>query len=189
MKCGEPKPDGTYQTCDEELGHRGRHAYLGGSWPRVQPAAPDWDVNELLEDATPADAWGVNKRRFPIIVTETVTRVLWVDAETEDKALAYWADDYCDIPLKDAVVIDGYLDFERPDRHQREEAFRAAATRQERTIGPLIRCPGCGREEIRRAWFHDPYRKCHGPIQWEMTAVGRLRRAYRKTPAAREGSA
>ncbi|GHI91315.1 hypothetical protein [Streptomyces olivaceus] len=182
MKCGEPMPGGIYQNCDQELKHTGGHAYLRDRWPRVEPAAPDWDVQELLEDATPATAWGVNERSFPIVVTETITRVLWVDAETEDEALAYWADDYCDIPLKSADIIDGYLDFERPDEHQRTEAFRA--NRAEQRIGPLVPCPDCGRQDFRRAWFHDPYRKCHGPIRWRINGIGKPMREYEKTPVA-----
>ncbi|MFE6426780.1 hypothetical protein ACFVOB_15080 [Streptomyces rochei] len=182
MKCGEPMPGGSYQTCDQELKHSGDHSYLRDRWPRLQPAERDWAVQELLEDATPATAWGVDERSFPIIVTETITRVLWVDAESEDKALAYWADDYCDIPLRDAQVIDGALDFERPDVYQRREAFESAATRQERKIGPLVPCPDCGREDFRREWLHDPYRKCHGPIRWRINGLGGPMREWQKTP-------
>ncbi|MGW7087611.1 hypothetical protein ACWGH2_29500 [Streptomyces sp. NPDC054871] len=188
MKCGESKPDSSYQACDRELKHRGDHEYLGQKWPRLVPAEPDWDVRELLENALPRNAWGINERRFPIIVTETITRVLWVDAETEDEALAYWADDWTDIPLKDADVIDGCLDFERPDEYQRQEAFRARGYR--RYVGPEIACPGCGAVAFRRAWFHNPYRKCHGPIAWK-ASFGRPMRDWQQTPvhAARSAKA
>ncbi|MGW2223888.1 hypothetical protein [Streptomyces formicae] len=186
MRCGEAKPDSSYQTCDRQLQHSGPHAYLGQNWQRLVPAPPDLDVEALLEDALPANAWGINERRFPIVVTETITRVLWVDAETEDEALGYWADDYCDIPLKDADVIDGSLDFERPDEFQRRDAFEARGHR--RHVGPEIACPDCGATSFRRAWFHDPYRKCHGPIVWK-TSIGRPRRDFQQTPVRNAASA
>lgn len=182
MKCGEPMPDGSYQDCDRDLKHSGDHSYLNQRWPRLIPAEPDWEVQELLDTTAPRTAWGLQERSFPIIVTETIVRVLWVDAESEDDALAYWADDWSDIPLKNADVIDGSLDFERPDEFQRQDAFRA--NRQEQKIGPLIPCPGCGRESFRRAWFHDPYRKCHGPIVWKLLPGARRHmRDYQQTPA------
>jgi hypothetical protein len=184
MKCGEPKPGSSYQDCDEELKHQGDHSYLGQRWPRIQLAEPDWDVNELLDNETPREAWGVTDRSFPIIVTETITRVLWVDAETEDQALAYWADDWSDIPLRDAEVLDGELDFARPDKYQRQDAFKA--NRHEQKIGPQIACPGCGAEAFRRAWFHNPMRKCHGPIQWRESQSSNPRyrwsREFQSTP-------
>ncbi|TVL89828.1 hypothetical protein [Streptomyces sp. SAJ15] len=179
MKCGEPKPDSSYRTCDRELEHSGPHEYLGTQWARPKPAKPDWGMQELLEKTAPRDAWDLQERSFPIIVTETITRVLWVDAETEDSALAYWVDDWTDIPLKDTEVIEGSLEFERPDSYQRVEAFRAE--RRQSKIGPLVQCQDCGAEAFQRAWFHNPYRKCHGPIAWRETLVGALR-DFQKTP-------
>jgi len=185
VKCGEPKPDSSYKSCDEELKHRGDHGYLGERWPRAQLAEPDWDVNELLDDQTPREAWGVMERSFPIIVTETVTRVIWVDAETEDQALAYWGDDPTDVSLDGTEVLDGSLEFERPDKWQRQAAF--TANRFESKIGPLVPCPDCGKEAFRREWIHDPYRKCHGPIGWRESKSTnprfRWRREFQSTPA------
>jgi hypothetical protein len=180
MKCGEPMPGSSYQTCDRDLKHSGNHAHRNQRWPRPVPAGPDWDVQEFLEDAIPANAYGIEERSYPIVVTETVTRIIWVDAESEDEALAYWADDWTDIPLKSAGVIDGYLEFERPDEFQRQEAFRA--NRFEQKIGPLIQCPDCGKDSFRRAWYHDPYRKCHGPIQWKIGGHGKPMRDYQQNP-------
>ncbi|MYY79689.1 MULTISPECIES: hypothetical protein [unclassified Streptomyces] len=171
--------DSSYRTCDRDLQHSGAHEYLGQKWQRLAPALPDPGVEALLEDSLPANAWGIDERRFPIIVTETITRVLWVDAETEDEALAYWADDWTDIPLKDADVIDGSLDFERPDEFQRQEAFEARGHR--RHVGPEIACPDCGATSFRRSWFHNPYRKCHGPIAWKVS-LGRPMRDWQQTP-------
>ncbi|MBB5108387.1 hypothetical protein [Streptomyces spectabilis] len=143
-------------------------------------AEPDPQVQELLDDSTPVNAWGINERSYPIIVTETITRVLFVQAENEDDALAYWVDDWTDIPLKEATVIEGYLEFERPDEFQRQEAFGANGGRP--PVGPQIACPDCGGLAYRRSWFHDPYRKCHGPITWR-TWLGRVRRDHRQTSA------
>lgn len=184
MKCGEPQPGSSYKACDSELKHRTDHTYLNERWPRLQPNEPDWDVQELLDNQTPRDAWGVMDRSFPIIVTETVTRVLWVDAETEDKALAYWGDGG-DYPSLDGIeVLDGYLEFERPDKYQRQAAFRA--NRLESKIGPLVICPGCGAQAFRREWMHNPMRKCHGPIEWRETQSKnpsyQWRREFKSTP-------
>jgi hypothetical protein len=175
-------PGGSYQTCDRDLKHPGDHSYLRERWPRPIPAEPDWDVQELIDRALSSSNGWYEGPSFPIIVTETVTRVLWVDAETEDDALAYWADDWTDIPLKDAEVIDGYLEFSRPDNEQRQEAFRSQGNRAERKIGPLQKCPGCDAQAFGREWLHDPYRKCHGPIAWR-TSLGRPRRDWQRTPA------
>ena len=180
MKCNEPMPGGSYQTCDRELKHSGDHGYLRDRWPRPEPAAPDYDVWELLDNTAPRDAWGLQERSFPIIVTETITRVLWVEAENEDEALAYYADDYTDVPLKDAEAIDADLEFARPDKYQRQMALRE--NRFESEIGPLLTCPDCGKESFRREWYHDPYRKCHGPIQWRMGGHGKPMREYKATP-------
>lgn len=184
MKCGEPKPGSSYKACDEDLKHRGDHSYLGDRWPRVQPAEPDTDVDVLLSRAArEAGAWGVDERSFPIVVTETVVRVIWVQAETEDQALAYWGDDPSELP-SGGEVLDGSLEFERPDQWQRQAAF--TANRFESKIGPLVPCPGCGVEAFRREWIHNPIRKCHGPIQWRETQNSnprcRWRREFQATP-------
>jgi hypothetical protein len=182
VKCGEPKPGSSYATCDRDLKHHGDHGYLNDRWPRIRPAEPDWDVQSLLEDAIPATAWGVDERSFPIVVTETITRVLWVDAENEDQALAYWDGD---VPtLDNTEVLDACLDFERPDRYQRQAALDSA--RHGRKAGPLVACPDCGAQSLRREWMHNPMRKCHGPIEWRETQskipAYRWRRKYRTAP-------
>ena len=185
MKCGEPKPGSSYATCDSDLKHRGDHTYLSDRWPRVRPAEPDEDIDILLSRAArEAGVWGAEERSYPIIVTETVTRVLWVAAESEDQALAYWGDGGDYPSLENTEVLDAYLDFERPDRFQRQDAFKA--NRFEQKIGPLIRCPDCGAEAFRREWMHNPMRKCHGPIEWRETHSKdprfQWRREFRSTP-------
>jgi hypothetical protein len=184
MKCNEPKPGDSWRSCEKELKHPGSHKYLNDTWPRPVPDGLDYDVQSLLDETLPRNAYDVDERSFPIIVTETVTRLLWVDAENEDDALAYWADDYSDIPLKESEVLDGYLEFERLDEDQRQEAFRAQArsNRGVPKVGPLQKCPGCEATAFDRQWLHDPYRKCHGPIDWRIS-LGRTTRQWHRTPA------
>jgi hypothetical protein len=187
MKCGETKPGSSYQTCDRDLKHSGDHAYLGDRWPRPELAEPDLDVDVLLSRAArEAGAWGVEQRSFPIVVTETITRVIWVEAETEDQALAYWGEDPSEMP-SGGEVLDGSLEFERPDNWQRQAAFRSRVNRFESKIGPLVPCPDCGAEAFRREWIHNPMRKCHGPIEWRETPSNnprfQWRREFKSTPA------
>jgi len=194
VKCGEPKPGGSYETCDKDLKHSGDHGYYSSRWPRLQPAEPDLDVDVLLSRAArEAGRWGVEERSFPIVVTETIVRVVWVEAETEDQALAYWGEDPSELP-SGGEVLDGSFEFERPDQWQRQAAFRA--NRFESKIGPLVPCPDCGVEAFRREWLHNPMRKCHGPIEWRETQNSnprwRWHREYRSTPvydAARQAVA
>ncbi|MFK0179652.1 hypothetical protein ACIQVR_27200 [Streptomyces xanthochromogenes] len=184
MNCGEPKPGGVYETCDQDLRHADDHAYLNQRWPRLVPAEPDWKIAELLDAAVPADSWGIEERSFPIMVVETVTKVIWIDAEDEDHALAYWGADWSDIPLEDAHVIESCLDLRRPDKWELDVAFEAR--RHGAKIGPQIACPDCGRLAFHREWMHDPMRKCHGPIEWRETKAPlpalRYRREFRATP-------
>ena len=93
MKCNEPKPGDGWRGCDQKLMHAGPHRYLNESWPRLVPNEPDPDVEAVLEQTKGARSWALDERRYPIVVVETVTRVMWVDAESEDEALAMWDDD------------------------------------------------------------------------------------------------
>lgn len=180
MKCGEPKPGDTWRACDKNLKHPGNHRYLNESWPRLMPNEPDPDVEELLAQTRPARAWGLEERSYPIVVVETITRVLWVDAADEDDALAYYADDWSEVPLKEAHVLSGDLEFRRLEDYERQEAHEVEMGRE---FGPKLQCPGCGRLSFRRAWFHDPYRKCHGPIQWRLLPGARRHfRDHEQTP-------
>lgn len=181
MKCSEPYPDGSYEECQRDLGHPGQHEYLGIRWARPELGELPLDVERVLEETLPAKAWGVNERSYPVVVVETITRIVWVDAESEDEALAYWADDFADLDLKSSDVVDGYLEFQRPDEFQRQEA--AERRRGGREIGPEIQCPDCGELSLKREWYHDPYRKCHGPIEWRKYASAvRAYREFKATP-------
>lgn len=180
MKCNEPKPGDSWRTCELKLKHAGSHKYLNDRWPRPVLNLPDPEIEELLERTRPANTWGIEERKYPVVVVETVTRVLWVEAETEDDALAYWADDYTDIDLDRGHVLDGDLEFRRLEDYEREEAFRVEMGRE---FGPQLQCPDCRRLSFERAWFHDPYRKCHGPIVWRKNpGAVRAYREYEKTP-------
>lgn len=180
MKCASPYPEGSYQECQRDLGHSGLHEYLGTTWPRLEPAELDPAIADLLAETMPPRTWGVDERSYPVVVVESRTHIVWVDAESEDEALAYWADDYADLRLDHSTVIDGDLDFQRPDQWQRQDALKA--TRLENRFGPLVKCPGCDAEAFRREWMHNPLRKCHGPIEWRKAYNGRAYREYRSTP-------
>lgn len=182
MKCSEPYPDGTYQECQRNLGHAGQHEYFGTTWAPPQLAELSLDVERVLEETLPPKAWGVNERSYPVVVVETITRIVWVDAESEDEALAYWADDFADLDLKSSDVIDDYLEFQRPDEFQRQDA--AERRRRGEAIGPKVQCSDCGELSLKREWFHDPYRKCHGPIEWrQVPGAVRAYREFKATPA------
>jgi hypothetical protein len=179
VKCGEPMPGDSWRECERDLKHSGPHKYLNESWPRVVPNEPAPAIAALLERTRPANTWGVDERRFPIVVVETVTRVVWVNAENEDAALAYWADDYTDIELDGTRILSGDLEFRRLDDFERVELTG-------NPIGPVIACPGCGDLAMRRVWYHNPLRKCHGPIEWTETKAPnpsyRWRRKFQATP-------
>ena len=51
MKCDEPYPQGSYEECQRDLGHRGDHEYFGKKWARPEPAEPDPDVEAILDRA------------------------------------------------------------------------------------------------------------------------------------------
>ncbi|MFI6491278.1 hypothetical protein [Streptomyces sp. NPDC050564] len=180
MKCGELKPGDSWRECDQKLKHSGPHRYLNESWPRVVPNEPNPDVEALLDRTKAARSWGLDERRYPIIVIETVTRLMWVDADDEDDALSLYADDYSDIDLDGTEVLDGELEFRRLDDIERINLQRTSP------IGPVIACPECGDVAMTRRWYHNPLRKCHGPIEWTETRAPnpqyRWRRKFQATP-------
>lgn len=189
MNCGEPLYlDGeTYSSrdCQSELGHPGAHDYLGKKFPR--PAVTDGldpEISDLIDQATrDHGAYGLDERQWPVVVEVTNTYVVWVDAETEDEALAWWADDQCDLDLSNQPPIDGSMEIQRADRWQREAAFQDGGH-----VGPKVACPGCGKLAMSRKWFHNPFRKCHGQIEWRENASARApqyryRREFKATPA------
>lgn len=160
MKCGEPKPGNGWRECDiDNPTHPGDHSYLGQTWPRLVPAEPDWDVNEVLEDTAPRGAWGLAERDYYIAFEVTNVYLVKVTGESEDQALKQH-DDYCDFPdFSHESAIDGSVEVRRPEQHERVSLTGAP-------IGPVIACPGCGALAMSRSWYHRPLRKCHGPIEW-----------------------
>lgn len=190
MKCDESlfRDGETYSSrnCQLELGHRGAHEYFGEKYPRPRASGGmSLDVLSHLEETLPPRIYDIDERSYPVMVEVTTRYVVWVDAESEDKALAYWADDPTELDLKGETVIDGDLEVQRLDRFSAQDAF--ASRHHGRKIGPEIACPGCGALAMRREWFHNPMRKCHGPIEWRETKATNLqwryRREFKATPA------
>lgn len=179
MKCGEPRPGSSYQECGRDLLHDGDHAYLGETWPRLGLAELDPAVAALIEKAAGPTAWDLNERAYPVIVEETTVRVVWVDAETEDAALDLVEDQPWE---HKGEAINSNFETRRPDQWERRDAIDAENRMH---VGPQITCPDCGRLSHTRAWAHDPYRKCHGPIVWEQYRPGgRAWRVHQQTPGA-----
>ncbi|MFJ2676335.1 hypothetical protein [Streptomyces sp. NPDC087525] len=187
MNCDEPLylPDEDYSSrdCQLKLGHTGDHEYFGGQkFPRPEPAEPDLDVADLIEAGGQARrTWGMDEQQWPIVVEVTSVYVIHAPGATEDDALKYWAD--CgDYPSLDGeTTIDGGIEFRRIDRWQRRDLTGAP-------IGPSIACPDCGKQAMRCEWYHNPYRKCHGPIEWRENAHARTlqwryQREFKATPA------
>lgn len=186
MKCDEPlsRPgeDYSYRDCQLELGHAGDHDYLGEKYPRpVTSGGLDPEIADLIEKAAGHRAWDLDERQWPIVVEVTNVYVIKAPGVTEDEALKYWADggDFPD--LDGEQTIDGGFEIRRADRYQREALTDAP-------IGPAIACPDCGTLAMRREWYHDPYRRCHGPIEWRenthsRTPQWRYSREHKATPA------
>ncbi|MYZ37509.1 MULTISPECIES: hypothetical protein [unclassified Streptomyces] len=184
MNCDEPLhldgEDHSSRNCLLKLGHPGAHEYYGGQkFPRPESAEPNPDVEDLIVAGAKArNAWGMDEMQWPIVVEVTSTYVIKAPGATEDEALKYWVDgDYPDLSGEQA--IDGSVEFRRIDRWQRRDLTGAP-------IGPAIACPGCGRLSMKREWFHNPMRKCHGPIKWHETRAPKLywryRREHKATP-------
>ncbi|MFF3128564.1 hypothetical protein ACFVRD_41280 [Streptomyces sp. NPDC057908] len=193
MRCDEPlfEEGQTYSaySCRLDLNHSGAHEDARRrKYPRALALGLDEDLNDLITAGhnVNRDLWDLDEREYPVLVEVTQRYVKWVSAPSEDDALKYW-DDPTDLNLDSADVIDGDLEVQRIDRHLATEAFRSRHTRQH--IGPQIQCPGCGTEAFRREWFHDPFRKCHGPIEWRENANARAlqwryRREFKAAPVA-----
>jgi hypothetical protein len=182
VKCEEPYPQGTYEECNLDLGHRGDHEYYGKKWARPVPAEPDPAVEAILDRAIrETRTWGAGERRYPVVIERTQVYVVWVDADCEDNALKDAADEPWEIDTSKETPIDGSDHVRRLTEFERTEAWRGEMGSQ---YGPWIQCPGCGRLAFRREWRHDPMRKCHGPIEWDETRAPNPRyRWYRRSRA------
>lgn len=186
MNCDEPLyVDGegySYRDCTLELCHPGSHQDSAGR--RYARPLPSGDAEEALSFISDlpvaAKLWDLDEREFYIKFSVTNVYMVKVSAESEDAALKQYSD-YCDFPdFSRESPIDGGVEIERPDVHDRSMLTGAP-------IGPQIACPDCGAVEMRREWFHNPYRKCHGPIEWRETNAAKLqwryRREFKATPA------
>ncbi|MFB6776562.1 hypothetical protein ACFCX0_03825 [Streptomyces sp. NPDC056352] len=163
MNCDEPLyadgDDYSYRDCQLKLGHTGAHEYFGERFPRPEPAdGLDPEISDLIEQAAGSRSWDLDERQYPIVVTVTSVYVIKAPGTTEDEALKYWDNgDYPDLDGEHA--IDGSFEIRRVDKYERTGLTGAP-------IGPQIACPDCGKQAMRREWYHSPFRKCHGPIEW-----------------------
>jgi hypothetical protein len=189
MKCDEPLyEDGdeySSRDCQSDLGHSGDHDYFGRRFPRPVVGSLAPELEQLLERAAAErNALGVDERQWPIVVEVTSVYVIKAPGNTEDEALAYWdGGDYPD--LEGEQAIDGSFEIRRADRYQLD------GLRGYTGFGPQVACPDCGRTAMQRSWYHDPFRKCHGPIEWREYehAKGlrwRYSRDHKATPAITE---
>ncbi|MEU0691932.1 hypothetical protein [Streptomyces uncialis] len=172
MNCAEPHPEDSITECRLDLGHAGSHEYFSTRWPRLAPAGLDDDVAELIERGVAATrSWG-DDRAYPVIVEQTTTFVVWQHGESEDDALKRAHSNAWELNLSGEHAIDGGTSVRRADKWQRRDAL------DQGRIGPEVACPDCGRTAFRREWFHDPYYRCHGPIEWTGSPL-RPRREFR----------
>jgi len=187
VKCEESYPQGSYEECQLNLGHRADHEYFGTKWARPVPAEPDPDVEAILDRAIrETRTWGAEERRYPVVVERTLTYVVWVDADCEDSALKNAADDAWEMDLGKEAPIDGSDEVRRLSDFERTESWRSEIGSE---YGPRIVCPGCGRFSFRREWFHDPFRKCHGPIEWRESQAPNPRWRWSRKHEAHAGRA
>lgn len=185
MKCEESYPQGSYEECQLDLGHRGDHEYFDKKWPRLVPAEPNEDITDLLDRADrETRAWGTDERSYPVVIERTLTYVVWVDADCEDNALQDAAYEPWEIDTDKETPIDGSDLVRRLTGFERTETFRSEIGYE---YGPRIECPGCGRSSFRRMWYHNPLRKCHGPIVWEETRAPNPRYRWCRKQEAHAG--
>ncbi|MGW6872847.1 hypothetical protein ACWGHA_10990 [Streptomyces xanthophaeus] len=181
MKCAETNPDETYQECQKDLEHSGDHEYFSYRWPRPEPAELDEDVEGLLLEAERAfgrhKLWDLNNRDYYVAFEVTTTYLVRVAAESEDAALSQYDNtfEYPNFDHEDAV--DGAVEVRRITEWERSDHEHASE------LGPEIACPSCGRLSMHPRWFHDPLKKCHGPIQWiQHTPTSRPYRDHVQAP-------
>lgn len=187
MRCNEPYPQGTYEECNLDLGHRGDHEYYGKKWPRPEGAEPNPEIQAILDRAIhEARAWGADERSYPVVIERTQTYVVWVEGDCEDSALKNAADDCWEMDLDKESPIDGSDEVRRLDKYERQEAIRSEYGYE---YGPRIACPDCGKQSFSREWYHDPFRKCHGPIEWSEYPAPNPRYRWSRKHQAHPGTA
>lgn len=158
MKCDEPYEGNEFEGCLKELGHAGDHERFRTRWPRPVPAGELSD--EVL--ALIPSRYDIDERDYYLVFEVTSVYLIKVTGESEDDALKQYSD-YADMPdFSRESPIDGDVSVRRPTQYERSMNTGAP-------IGPVIACPDCGKQAMTRSWYHDPYRKCHGPIEWRET--------------------
>lgn len=179
MNCNEQIPDPQYTSlsydCAKEIGHLGAHESASGrKLPRPIPSGDAEEALDLIDQAAGPRCWDLHERDFYVKFSVTNVYMIKISAESEDDALKRFAD-YCDFPdFSQETPVDSSVEAERPDVYERLQVTGAP-------IGPQIACPDCGKLSMTRAWHHNPFRKCHGPIQWRDTGNQHLRWRYRRT--------
>lgn len=176
MKCDEPYKGNDFEGCMKELGHPGDHERFGTSWPRPRPAG---DLSDDILDLIPQPQFG-DERQYFIAFEVTNVYLIPVSAESEDDALQQY-DDWVDLPdFSRETAIDGDVTVRRPTYSDRLSLTGAP-------IGPKIACPDCGKLAMQRSWFHNPMRKCHGPIEWTETRAPSPRYRWSRKHQAHAG--
>lgn len=184
MKCDEQLYDEgdtfSYRECGLDLGHPGAHQDWGGTkYARPEPSgdlppAVTALINRAAEKANAA--WGLNERKYPVVVEVTNVYVIWETGESEDDALSILADDPYHVEVQNEHPIDGDITVRRITDNERSDMTGAA-------LGPYIACPDCGKLSMRPEWLHNPLRRCHGPIQWRESDAWSLRYRYNREHA------
>ncbi|MFG2328307.1 hypothetical protein ACGFMM_01640 [Streptomyces sp. NPDC048604] len=179
MKCGEPLfQDGetiSIYDCVRDLGHPGAHEDARGrKYPRPVPSGDAEEILDFIDRGVPRhQRWDLNEREYYVRFEVTNVYLVPVSAESEDAALRQY-EDYSDFPdFSHEQAIDGGIEVSRPDRYDLDNLTGAP-------IGPQVACPDCGKLSMSRAWYHSPYRRCHGPIEWTETKSPSPRYRYRR---------
>ncbi|WP_328941584.1 hypothetical protein OG259_07875 [Streptomyces sp. NBC_00250] len=185
MKCAQELfEDGqtiSVYDCIRDIGHPGAHEDARGRrYARPEPRGEMDDILAFIESQVPRhQQWGLDERDYYVKFEVTSVYLVKVSAESQDAAIMQYEDgsDWPDFSRKQA--IDGSVDVLRPDHYDMSSMTGAP-------FGPQIACPDCGALAMRRAWYHSPYRRCHGPIEWTETKSPsprwRYRRAYQQGP-------
>ncbi|MEE1819349.1 hypothetical protein PUR59_30585 [Streptomyces sp. SP18ES09] len=190
MKCAQELfEDGStisIYDCTRDLGHPGAHEDArGGLYARPEPRGEIDHVLAFIDSQAPQHRrWDLDDRDYYVKFEVTSVYLVKVSAESQDAALMQY-EDGCDWPdFSREQAVDGSVEVRRPEHYDLSSLTGAPA-------GPKIACPDCGALAMRSAWYHSPYRRCHGPIEWTEVNAPNPRWRYRRkfpqgpTPASR----
>ncbi|WP_329114569.1 hypothetical protein [Streptomyces sp. NBC_01353] len=180
MKCDQALfQDGetiSIYSCTRDICHPGAHEDARGRrYARPVPSGEAEDILNFIDSQVPQhQRWNLDERDYYVKFEVTSVYLVKVSAESQDAALMQY-DDGCDFPdFSREQAIDGSVDVLRPDHYDLSGLTGAP-------IGPQIACPDCGALAMHPAWYHKPYRRCHGPIEWTETNSPNPRYRYRRT--------